>query len=207
MDNVRSILMDLDGVLIDMVANHRKALDMALFDVCGFKLNNEEHEKLFNGLPTKKKLEILTNQNRVNLEDHQIIFQKKQQYTLKIIENEFKPDLEKIKLHTELKSRGLKLACVTNSIKETTDLMLKKTGQFDFMDQIITNEDVFHNKPNSECYITAMVRFGLLPKECVIIEDSDVGYTSAVNTGAHIFKVKGPEEVNWNNFKDYLCQI
>lgn len=193
--------MDLDGVLINMVENHRKALDQSLLDVCGFKLNDEEHENLFNGLPTKKKLEILTKQGRVNITDHELIFRKKQEYTIEIIKKEFKPDIEKIKLHTELKKLGLKLACVTNSIRETTELMLKKTGQLEFMDEIITNEDVLHNKPNSECYIVAMVKFGLLPKECIIIEDSDVGFVSAINTGANVFRVKGPEEVNWEKFK------
>ena len=54
----RAILFDLDGVLVNMPDGHYEALNktLALF---GAKIEQEEHFRHFNGLPTRKKIEEL----------------------------------------------------------------------------------------------------------------------------------------------------
>ena len=62
----RAILFDLDGVLVDAPQWHREAFDEALKFVGAAPLTDIEHEKTFNGLSTKRKLEILANDGRVD---------------------------------------------------------------------------------------------------------------------------------------------
>ncbi len=165
------------------------------------------HFKELNGLPTKAKLKKLTEQNRVKLEDHNKIFDLKQKYTIETINEIINTDYTKIELHKYIKSLGLNLICVTNSIKETATLMLSRSGQLEYLDFIISNEDIKYAKPFSEGYITAMIRLGVYPNECIIVEDSDHGYESAKNTGAFVWRVSGPEEVNLENFKKFKESI
>jgi FMN phosphatase YigB (HAD superfamily) len=66
----------------------------------------------------------------------------KQKYTFDIIKNNATLMPEKIELHKFLKNNKFKIACVTNSIKETALEMLKATGQLEFIDLLISNEDV-----------------------------------------------------------------
>lgn len=203
---IKAIFFDLDGVLIDMVQGHYIALNKALKDVYGFELTYNEHFDYLNGLPTKKKLEKLTKDGRIKLEDHLLIFNKKQFYTKEII-NDMPRKQRKIVLHQYIKENKLYSVCVTNSIRETAELMLKQTGQFERLDLLISNEDIKKAKPNSEGYITAMVKFGVYPNECIIVEDSPHGYESAKNTGAFVWRVSGPEEVNLENFKKFKESI
>ena len=55
---IKAILYDLDGVLVDATEWHYESLNESLYEVAGFRLSRQEHLSSFNGLPTKKKLEI-----------------------------------------------------------------------------------------------------------------------------------------------------
>ena len=85
--------------------------------------------------------------------------------------------------------------------------MLKCTGQLDFIDVLISNEAVRKPKPHAEGYIKAMVRLGLFPEQCVIVEDSNVGLLAANSSGAHVWHVKDSHEVTWDNFQQFMVNL
>jgi HAD superfamily hydrolase (TIGR01509 family) len=203
---IKAILYDLDGVLVEAIRIHYDALNMALRKVAGIEIAKEEEDD-FNGIPTRKKLAKLSAQGRVKDTDHDLIWETKQNLTKDSIRKNLTPDIDKIKLHTWARSLGIKSVCVTNSITETAKLMLECSGQWEYMDLLVSNQMVNHSKPNSEPYVIAMVMLGILPEECIIVEDSDVGLTSAVNTGAHIYKVKDKSEVTEEHLQTFLDKM
>jgi len=198
---IKSILFDLDGVLVDACEWHKVSLNKALLEVSNIIIKNEEHHTTFNGLPTKKKLELLVKQGRIKQNDCDLVWQKKQDYTKETIISLAKPDIDKIGLHSYIKNMGIQIACITNSITETAKLMLETTGQYEFMNLLISNENVKNPKPHGEGYIRAMIHFNSLPEETIIVEDSEVGLASARSTGANIWEVKDSYEVILTNFK------
>src|SRR5690606_31162987 len=124
---IKAILMDMDGVLVDACEWHYLSLNKALKEISNIEISYEEHISDFNGLPTRKKLNKLTEQGRIKLEDHDSIFNKKQYYTIETIKETAKYDEKKVNLHQHNRWNGLKLACCTNSITTTTIEMLKCT--------------------------------------------------------------------------------
>lgn len=207
---IKCILYDLDGVLVDACEIHKMSLNRALKEISNTEITELEHNaelNPLNGLPTKKKLDVLLSQNRINENDIKDIFNLKQQYTIEEIKKTFKRDTIKIDLHRHNKWNGLKNACVTNSIIKTAALMLEYTGQLDYMELIISNEAVRFPKPHAEGYIKAMIKLGFFPEECVIVEDSENGLLAAKATGAHIWKVSGPKEVNYDNFQQFMINL
>ena len=194
---IKAILYDLDGVLVDATEWHYESLNEALREISGFEISRLEHIRTFNGLPTNKKLEILYKQNRVKKEDFNAIWELKQKKTNEIIEKTASVDENKTRLHEGTKA--FKKICVTNSIRQTALLMLKKTYQLSFMDHVISNEDVSKPKPDPEGYVKAMSYLKLEPNECMIVEDSDKGIESAKKSKAHVYEVKGYHEVTLEN--------
>jgi len=197
MEMIRAILYDLDGVLVDATEWHYESLNEALREISGFEISRLEHIRIFNGLPTKKKLEILHEQNRVRKEDFDTIWDLKQSKTNEIIEKTATADETKERLHEGTKI--FKKVCVTNSIRQTALLMLEKTSQLSFMDHVISNEDVSNPKPDPEGYVKAMSYLKLEPNECMIVEDSDKGIEAAKKSKAHVYEVKGYHEVTLEN--------
>ena len=201
---LRLVCFDLDGVLVDACDWHKEALNDALHDVCNYRIDPEEHEKNYNGLPTKKKLDMLTEKGIVPLEEHGRIFDLKQKNTIDRINKIPSYDQSKVDLLKLLKSKNVHLACVTNSIRKTANLMLEKTGIYDIFDLIITNEDVAKPKPNPEGYTKALEYFNVDCTNAMIVEDSDKGYAAAVASGCFVLKVNNATQVNIDNLRSYI---
>mgnify|MGYP001564266592 CR=1 FL=1 len=197
----KAILFDLDGVLVNMPQGHYEALNKAL-DLFGARINEDEHQNVFNGLPTRKKLEELERQGRLYPGLGEFINLIKQQYTKNLIPNYCKPDYSKIILLKHLKLKGYKLACCSNSIQETLHLMLKSAHLYDFFDLIIGNDQVVKPKPHPEIYLTAFKALRVKPEEAIIVEDSPHGIASAEASGATVYRVRGCDDVNLSLFKN-----
>jgi HAD superfamily hydrolase (TIGR01509 family) len=73
--------------------------------------------------------------------------------------------------------------------------MLTYAGLRDFLDVLVTNQDVREPKPNPECYLLAMEKLGVLPVETVIVEDSPYGIQAAKASGAKVITVASVNEV------------
>lgn len=128
----------------------------------------------------------------------------KQKHTKEVIPKYCAPDYSKIILLQTLKERGFLLACCTNSIRETTELMLRSAHLFDFFDHIIGNDEVQNPKPHPETYLVTFEKLGVKPHECIIVEDAAPGIASAKASGAHVIEVRGPEDVNLALFEKIL---
>lgn len=193
---IKLVIFDMDGVLVDACEWHRIALNEALQEVSNYKISLHQHYNIFNGLPTRTKLKMLAEQGLIKEEDIKKIESLKQFKTIQIIKNECFLQQEKINLLNYLKTKNILIGCCTNSIKETTHLILKKTGIFDKLDIIVTNEDVREPKPSPEGYNKIINNFNLLPNQVVIIEDSPKGIQAANKTGANVYTVKNSNEIN-----------
>lgn len=204
---IKCVLFDLDGVLVDACEWHYAAFNKSLKKVSGYEISREDHETTYNGLPTKVKLDILAQKNLIKENDKKDIWEQKQKFTIDVIQENASLDLVKVELLSSLKKKGLLVGCVTNSINKTANLMLSKTGQLNHLDLLITNEDVVHSKPDPEGYVSAMKKLSVAPAEVLIVEDSDKGYEAAINSMAHVHRVKNAAEVNLDTISNKILSI
>ena len=60
MNKIKSIIFDLDGVLVDTKNIHFEALNKSLLDSgTDYQISYKDHIKIYDGLPTIEKLKIL----------------------------------------------------------------------------------------------------------------------------------------------------
>jgi beta-phosphoglucomutase-like phosphatase (HAD superfamily) len=199
-----TVIFDLDGVLVDACDWHRVALNAALKEICNYEIEYEDHLKIFNGIPTMKKLQILNERGIVKEKDFLIIHKTKQDKTIEIINKMCKPRQEKLLLFDWLKSKKININCFTNSISLTANLMLKKSNVYDKLTMLVTNEDVSNPKPDPEGYLKIINDLSLKKKNVLIVEDSPKGIAAAKASGCRVLEVSGVNEVNINLFKEIL---
>jgi HAD superfamily hydrolase (TIGR01509 family) len=96
-----------------------------------------------------------------------------------------------------LRREGYRLACCSNSIRETIELMLRESGVDECFEFIISNQDVAKPKPDPEIYLTAIARMGLTPPDVLIVEDAPHGVEAARRSGAHLCQVTGFPDVDY----------
>jgi beta-phosphoglucomutase len=198
---ISAVLFDLDGVLVDACDWHYEALNAALVGAGYPIIDRGSHISTYNGLPTRVKLQMLGVPDE--LADQ--INKQKQKHTLDIIRNSATIMPEKIELHEYLKSKGFKIACVTNSIEETAREMLVSTGQMPYIDLLVSNEMVGRNKPYPDCYNHAIETLGTNPQECLCVEDSPKGIEAAVaSLAGHLWVVTDTTKVTKKNYVNFV---
>jgi len=189
------IIFDLDGVLVEAKQIHYDTLNQALREIDEkYVITESEHLSIYDGLKTTQKLEMLTKNKALHPEFYDDIWYRKQHLTIEAI-SQLQPDLQKIELFKELRDRGYKLACASNSIRRSVLVMLAKIGIIEYMDLIISNEDVKNSKPHPEMYWKAMSMMSVLPEETLIVEDSPHGLLAASRSRANVLRVDNPKDL------------
>lgn len=200
MTRIDAVIFDMDGVLIDAREWHYDALNRAL-NLFGYNISRYEHLVTFDGLPTRRKLEMLTMEQGLPLKLHGFLNDLKQVYTLEIVNAKCKPVFQHEYALSHLKANGYKLAVASNSVRQSVEVMMEKSKLQPYLDLMLSNEDVKRGKPDPEMYILACDRLGVKPGNCVIVEDNAHGIAAAKAAGGHVLAVRDPMDVTFENIR------
>ena len=196
MHPIKSILFDLDGVLVNTRILHYETFRDALQEVLpNRRLTWAEHETEFDGLSTKAKIQRLFEAGQITQHQGDRLFERKQELTQERLPKLIQPRESLRMLFITLNNQGFRLLCCSNSIRKTLDMTLSLLGVLPLFEATYSNEDVQNPKPSPEIYEMAMRKSFLNPKECLIVEDSRVGRTAAYASGAHVLEVEDAEDL------------
>lgn len=187
-DQIKALLVDLDGTLVDTEEANYAAYAAAL-DEAGVRISRETFAATAFGRSWRQFLPILLG-NSGTLDQAERIARRK-------------AELYADRLHLTTSSAGLialvgamrpvcRTALVTSASRANSTAVLghhKLNGLFDL---IIAGDDVTRHKPDPEAYWLAAERLKVTPCECLVFEDSDVGVTAATAFGARVVRVTPP---------------
>jgi HAD superfamily hydrolase (TIGR01509 family) len=189
------IIFDLDGVLVEAKQIHYDTLNQALKEIGNeYVITEAEHLSTYDGLKTNQKLDMLTKAKGLPKDVHVQVWNRKQHLTIEAI-SQLQTNHVLVSVFKELRDRGYKLACCSNSIRRSVLVMLSKIGLIEYMDLILSNEDVKNSKPHPEMYWKAMSMMGVLPEETLIVEDSPPGLLAASRSRASVLRVDNPYDL------------
>ncbi|MEN8211695.1 MAG: HAD family phosphatase [Thermodesulfobacteriota bacterium] len=203
MGSIKAVLFDMDGVLIEAKDWHYEALNKAL-GLFGMEISRYDHLVTYDGLPTKRKLDMLTMERGLAKELHPFVYEMKQLYTMEIVYTQCKPRFYHEYALSKLKSQNYKIAVCSNAIRNSVEVMMKKAALYDYLDFFISNQDVIKGKPDPEMYNTAINRLDLQPEECMIIEDNEKGIQAARASKAFVMEVDTVDDANYQNIMDHI---
>lgn len=206
MVNIRGIVFDMDGVLIDARDWHFEALNRALA-LFGFLISRYDHLVTYDGLPTRRKLEMLTQERGLPNSLHGFLNALKQKYTMEIVHSRCKPVFQHEYALAKLKHEGYRLAVASNSVRNTVEVMMDKSNLQPYLSAMLSNEDVQLSKPAPDIYLKAFERLGLTSNECLVVEDNENGIRAAREAGAHLLIVKDVYDVNYDTIRQRLEQL
>ncbi len=149
----RVLLFDMDGVLVDS-----KEAWFHAFHEAG-NISREDFERRFWGRDLKKNLQEL------NVE------------ASPFCRTVYRKHLDKITLFPDTRDALGQLrwrkAVITNTVRECTDLILKRFGLDVYFEVIITSDQVEKGKPDPSIVIKACNELGVSPREAVLVGDSE----------------------------------
>lgn len=203
----KALLFDLDGVLVDSKELHYAALNRALeLFSASYVISPEEQLAKYEGKTTRTKLEILAADKGLPKELFEDVWQAKQSITAELFSS-VSYDKELVNILALAKSRGFFVAVVSNSIRQTLDGCIEALGLTEFVDVSISNEDVLRPKPSPEPYLLAMRLLGVLPKDCAILEDSEIGKTAALASGAKLVPIQNRKDLTTQMMEKVMSDV
>lgn len=203
MSKIKAVIFDMDGVLIEAKDWHYEALNKAL-RLFGYEISRYDHLVTYDGLPTSKKLEMLSLEKGLPFGLHKFVNELKQSYTEDMVHQLCRPMFVHEYALSKLHAEGYHLAVASNSIRHTVKLMMDKSALMPYLDFFLSNQDVGKAKPDPEIYTTAIGRLGLAPDEVMVVEDNHNGIQAAMAAGANVMKVETVYDVNYENIKNHI---
>ena len=146
---IKLIIFDLDGVLVEAKKIHYETLNESLSKIDNkYTISWHDHINKYDGLKTDQKLKMLTSERGLPIEHHKKIWDEKQRLTIESLTN-LTINNNLLETISKLSNDGYKIACCSNSIRQTILTVLSKLKIVDYFDLVISNEDV-KNKINKE---------------------------------------------------------
>ena len=178
---ISHIIFDCDGVLVDSEPLSMRA-DVEILKRFGIEMTETEAHRRFVGRTFEAMLKELTAQRGVIFPDGLLTAKNERLAEL------YKSELQLVRgvrdALDSIRNLGLTMSIASNSPKERVKLALQLTGLNGyFKDNIFTFEDVPHGKPAPDVFLLAAKKAGVRAEDCLVVEDSITGVTSAVDAG------------------------
>lgn len=207
--NIRLVVFDLDGVLVESRDLHYEALNKALEEGAGtqYVISREEHECVYDGLSTNQKLKMLEVAKGLPKDLHKVVWQKKQDYTESMVKAILKPTENILNAIKSLKKMCLPVCVASNCIRSSVKTILETVGLMPYVDVFLSNEDVENPKPAPDLYLKACATFGVPPGNTLVVEDSTKGFEAASRAGCNMLRVSNPNDVTEDSVKGRIREL
>ena len=99
------------------------------------------------------------------------------------------------------------MGLASNAVRNSVEAMMEKSNLMQYLDSVISNEDVEKPKPDPEIYLQSMKELGVEPKEMMILEDNDHGIKAARASGGFVMEIDTIQDVHLENIMQHLSSF
>jgi HAD superfamily hydrolase (TIGR01509 family) len=174
-------IFDMDGVLIDSGAHHRKAW-RALLDELGVEPAEPEFWRVTIGRPAEEAVPLLLGHRVEPAEARRLALRKRELYA-SFAAGGLTSVPGVLPFVDALARLGVPRAVGTSATRSDVESLLGALGLRRYFDVMVTAEDVRLGKPDPEVYLESARRLGAPPAVCLVFEDSLVGVEAARRAG------------------------
>ena len=194
MKNFEAIIFDMDGVLVDSEPLFLQAINRVLINEGVSPISEEENEQFLIGTTVeetwRRLKEGFLGEVRSLPRPIDAYVQRYDTVVRQVMREELAPQPGVTRLLEECVRRGLPKAVASSSLRSWVHLKLEAIKLQSAFDVVLGGDDVAEGKPSPDIYRLAAQCLGLPPQKCIAIEDSPVGITAAVGSGAYTIAVR-----------------
>ena len=193
---IKGVIFDMDGVIIDSEPMHYKVFKQYSKEALGLAITDTEYNTfigttnthIFNYLKEKYHLQQevadMVAEYETKIEEH-----------LLAAKEGIAPIAGVDTLASTLYEERFKLAVASSSAQKRIDIVIEMFHMDKFFAAKISGERIEHSKPAPDIFLLAAKTLGLLPEECLVIEDSTNGVRAAKAAGMKCIGYNNPSSI------------
>jgi beta-phosphoglucomutase len=181
---IKGVIFDLDGVIVSTDEYHYLGWQR-MADEEGIYFDRQINERL-KGVSRMESLDIILEKSKKVYDENQkteLATRKNNYYkeflATKLTPNNILPGV--MSVLKELKQSGIKIAIGSSS--RNSPAILKQIGLDNYFDATADGNDIKKSKPDPEVFLLAAKRLGLVPEDCLVVEDAEAGISAALAGG------------------------
>ena len=125
-------------------------------------------------------------ENVLSAEEIQRYVEEKETLYRKLYAPQMKPMPGLMYLLQVLSDRHVPLGVATSAPPENIDFVMAGLGLGHYFGAVVNSTEVRHGKPDPEMFYLAAAKLSIMPKRCVVIEDSIIGIQAGKNAGMRV---------------------
>jgi beta-phosphoglucomutase len=174
---IKAFIFDLDGVLTDTAEYHYRGWKRLAHEL-GISFSREDNEAL-RGIPRRESLMLVLKGRMFTETQVQEMMERKNLYYLELIREISPRDVlpGARELLEELRAAGFKTAL--GSASKNAPEVIQRLGILPMLDAVSDGSSTERQKPAPDLFLHAAAQLGLLPAECVVVEDAAAGVAAA----------------------------
>ncbi len=183
----KAYLFDCDGTIADSMGLHYIAWKQALGEQgCEF---SEELFYALGGVSVAEIIQRLNHERGLNMPVDAVEKRKESLYYENLPQLKAIPEVLE---HIEASHGEIPFAVVSGSTRDSVTASLSTLKILEKFDLLVCAGDYQKSKPDPEPFLVAAKTLGVVPKDCLVFEDSDMGIQSATAAGMASVKVMRP---------------
>lgn len=176
----KSIIWDMDGVLVDTTRYHYQSWLEILKGI----RNDFSWEEFASSFGMRNDLIIpKVFKKECSKEEIVSIDRKKEFLFRELAKGKLKPLEGLINLLNLLKEDGFKMAVASSGTPENVEMVIRECNLMSFFSALTNGSEVLHSKPDPEIFLLASEKLGIPPSRCVVVEDAPAGIQGAKSAG------------------------
>ncbi len=181
MPELKALIFDMDGVLIDNTPYQARAFQ-ALFQDLGLTTNARRLLRRLNGMPATAILQSVFRHDVPEKELKEYASQREFLFRT-LYRSHRKPLAGLVHFLEAARAAGFKIGLGTGSVSVTLAYIIDHLDLRRHFDVVIGADDVQKGKPHADTYAVVAQKLGLKPENCVVFEDAILGEQAAYRAG------------------------
>ena len=197
------IIFDMDGTLIDSIGiwnllDHNTILKFANKDIDLEVIQKDRNDYFINNKSGEVYLnycEFIAKKYNINMSKEEL-HKKRKDLAFELLVNTMDYKDNAPEVVKKLYDLGYTLVLATTTTRFDLDIyanknktMMEKLALNNYFDYILSKEDVKNKKPDPEIYLKVLEHYNVNASDCIVIEDSIQGITSAKNAGLETINI------------------
>ncbi len=185
---IQAVVFDLDGLMFnteeiyqdvgsELLRRRGKSFEADLMDA-------------MMGRPARVALQIMIDHHQLETDVESLSAESSETF-MELLEGRIAPMPGLVDLLHALEAANIPKSIATSSSRHFVLHVLDRFGYQPRFEFVLSCDDVTHGKPNPEVYLAAAERFGIVPGQMLVLEDSQNGCRAASSAGAVTVAVPG----------------